>query len=383
MSSNHFYRDLKPFRDFSSLVEDECFAPAPPDWHVILTDIRGSTKAIQEGQYKTVNMLGAAAIACATNVLGGTNFPFVFGGDGATMLLPQKNLEPVLQELLKLKNTSEKDFKLELRVGVVAVSQIYDNGTDLLIGKYELSPGQCIAHFKGGGLTWAESLIKKKSPQARILVSHNNSSAPQLQGLSCRISPIPSTRGSILTLLVKPTNDKNGNQVIKVVLQNLRAILNYEFSEANPIQLSHLRWQWPYSTFWNEAKLNKSFLSTCLRGLVAWALLKFNIKISGFDPQKYKKEIVHNSDFKKFDETLRMVIDCSPDQATQIEVFLQSLLKQGDIYYGVHKATHSLLTCIVKSASDNEHIHFVDGAGGGYALAAVQMKSQIKSKSLQ
>jgi Protein of unknown function (DUF3095) len=32
---------------------------------------------------------------------------------------------------------------------------------------------------------------------------------------------------------------------------------------------------------------------------------------------------------------------------------------------------------MVKSASDNQHIHFIDGADGGYALAAAQMKKDL------
>ena len=32
------------------------------------------------------------------------------------------------------------------------------------------------------------------------------------------------------------------------------------------------------------------------------------------------------------------------------------------------------MTCIVPSIAECDHVHFVDGAGGGYALAAKRMK---------
>lgn len=39
----------------------------------------------------------------------------------------------------------------------------------------------------------------------------------------------------------------------------------------------------------------------------------------------------------------------------------------------------SLVTCFVQSTDPGEHIHFVDGGDGGYAMAAKQLKTQIKA----
>jgi Protein of unknown function (DUF3095) len=36
------------------------------------------------------------------------------------------------------------------------------------------------------------------------------------------------------------------------------------------------------------------------------------------------------------------------------------------------------MTCIVQSYNGN-HLHFVDGSDGGYALAAHQLKQQLKA----
>lgn len=45
-------------------------------------DIRGSTRAIEEGRYKQVNMVGAAVITAVLNACAGYEIPFVVGGDG-------------------------------------------------------------------------------------------------------------------------------------------------------------------------------------------------------------------------------------------------------------------------------------------------------------
>ena len=39
------------------------------------------------------------------------------------------------------------------------------------------------------------------------------------------------------------------------------------------------------------------------------------------------------------------------------------------------------MTCIIPSPFTNDHMHFVDGGSGGYALAAVQLKKAIAAAS--
>ena len=36
-----------------------------------------------------------------------------------------------------------------------------------------------------------------------------------------------------------------------------------------------------------------------------------------------------------------------------------------------------MMTCIVPSAMKGDHVHFVDGAAGGYTQAAARMKSRL------
>jgi hypothetical protein len=42
----------------------------------------------------------------------------------------------------------------------------------------------------------------------------------------------------------------------------------------------------------------------------------------------------------------------------------------------MHRSPAALVTCLVRSY-DGDHVHFVDGSDGGYALAAKQMKAQL------
>src|SRR5271169_6282939 len=85
---SNFFASMPGFRDFAALMDESHYVEAPEDWTVVVTDVEGSTQAIQEGRYKTVNMVGAATIAAVVNATGQWDLPFVFGGDGATALVP-------------------------------------------------------------------------------------------------------------------------------------------------------------------------------------------------------------------------------------------------------------------------------------------------------
>ena len=87
-----FYGAIPVFRGFGSLMDPAMYSPLPDDWTVGVADIVESTKAIANQRYKAVNMAGAAVIAAVTNALDGREFPFVFGGDGASFAVSPGDL---------------------------------------------------------------------------------------------------------------------------------------------------------------------------------------------------------------------------------------------------------------------------------------------------
>ena len=96
-----------------------------------------------------------------------------------------------------------------------------------------------------------------------------------------------------------------------------------------------------------------------------------------FDPKKYTATIPHHSDYRKFDDALRMIIDCSITQVEEIRRFLEDQYQQGKLFYGLHLSDESLMTCYVQSVEATDHIHFIDGGNGGYAAASKQLKHQL------
>jgi hypothetical protein len=45
--------------------------------------------------------------------------------------------------------------------------------------------------------------------------------------------------------------------------------------------------------------------------------LRVGLRIGQFIPAKYAQELIENSDFRKFDDSLRMVLDCTPELAAE------------------------------------------------------------------
>lgn len=100
-------------------------------------------------------------------------------------------------------------------------------------------------------------------------------------------------------------------------------------------------------------------------------------KAGAYDAPAYKQELITNSDFRRFDDMLRLVLDCSVEQVAALEESLKTLRLGGGIAYGLQVADTALMTCLVFNLEKSEHVHFIDGGDGGFAIAAKQLKAQL------
>jgi Protein of unknown function (DUF3095) len=69
-----------------------------------------------------------------------------------------------------------------------------------------------------------------------------------------------------------------------------------------------------------------------------------------------------------------MTLDCTPALADRIEQRLLKAEADQIARFGLHRQPSAIMTCIVPSITESTHVHFVDGAAGGYALAARRLK---------
>ena len=381
MGEGTFYQHIPYFTDFGQLMDQRHFQRVPSDWTVVLTDVKGSTTAIEEGRYKDVNRVGAAAIACAQNAMGGLEFPYVFGGDGATLVVPPDKLADVCSELGALQALSQKRFGLGLRVGAVGVAELEATGARLEVARFEIAEGRCIAIFRGGALNVAERLVKGDEARYGVLVPAGGKA--DLDELSCRWNAVPASRGRVVSLMVL-ARTADLDATYRKVLQGLERIVQHGLNAANPIQLPAMSYRSWWDCVRDEARhfprvWSQAFFNKLLGITVAVASLRYGIKPFFYDPKAYAESIPAHSDYRKFDDTLRMIIDCEERQVAPLREFLDGLYQAGEVFYGVRVSDSSVITCYVRSTSPGEHIHFVDGGDGGYAMAAKQMKAQIKA----
>ena len=110
-----------------------------------------------------------------------------------------------------------------------------------------------------------------------------------------------------------------------------------------------------------------------MQNLLIGLLFKTGKRLGQFEPEHYKRMVSRNADYRKFDDGLKMTLDCDAATLTQIRMMLEQARGQGKIRYGLHAQDEAMMTCIVPSATRDDHVHFVDGASGGYAQAAATM----------
>ena len=110
-----FYAGLSPSTASRGSPIPAIYAPLPEGWVIGLSDIVRSTAAIEAGRYKTVNTAAASVIAAIANALGDGEFPFVFGGDGASFVLPPEQADLARSTLAAVAAWVRDDLGLTLR----------------------------------------------------------------------------------------------------------------------------------------------------------------------------------------------------------------------------------------------------------------------------
>ena len=111
--------------------------------------------------------------------------------------------------------------------------------------------------------------------------------------------------------------------------------------------------------------------------LFAYLIMRFGISVGGFVPKTYMQQVVENSDFRKYDDGLRMILDCTPELERALTQRLAQAASAGIARYGLHRQDAAMMTCFTPSALRSDHVHFIDGARGGYASAATALKATL------
>jgi hypothetical protein len=372
-----FYGSVPVFTQFDQITDVKLYVPLPDDWVLGLADVVSSTAAIAAGGYKSVNMAGASVIAAVANALGSHDVPFVFGGDGASFAVPPAGAAAARGALAASIVYAREELAMALRAAMVPVAAVREAGLDVRIVRFAPSPNVSYAMFSGGGLAWAEKQMKRG---AFIIEAAPAGTRPDLTGLTCRFEKVPSSRGTILSLLVVPAG-REASPEFWQLLQSLLVLTANQEEAARPVTRSSLLVKWPPTGLDLEARSRRKpgrplwfyRLDAAARTLVSSVLFRFGLSLGRFSADVYQNEVVENSDFRKYDDTLRMTLDCTEPLAERIAALLADAANRGIAFYGLHRQSDALVTCITPTLY-GKHFHFIDGAAGGYATAALNLK---------
>ena len=372
-----FYGAIPVFRGFGSLMDPAMYSPLPDDWTVGVADIVELTKAIANQRYKAVNMAGAAVIAAVTNALDGREFPFVFGGDGASFAVSPGDLARARDALAATAIWVEESLNLVMRVALVPVKDIRAQGLDVRVARFGPSANLSYAMFSGGGLGWADAAMKRGE---FAVPAAEPGTQPDLSGLSCRFEEIPSTRGLILSVLVVPVGGADPLAFRKVIEDIIR-LVEQSPDAGRPVPPGGPPLRWPPAGVEYEARAARGGPLLKRRSIVlavtlwAYVVMRFGIKVGNFVPKNYVQQVVENSDFRKYDDGLRMILDCSAELERALAELLARAASARIVRYGLHRQDAAMMTCFTPSVMRSDHVHFIDGARGGYASAATALKA--------
>ena len=263
----------------------------------------------------------------------------------------------------------------------MTTKRLLEEQKQVLVSKVRICDWYSQTAFAGGGLAFAETLLKDTS---EFNIDEPSSPTADFTGLECRWKRVNQENKTVLTVLIKAqTNQLSELNIYRDIIDTTNSFITSE----HPIDSSALSFSWNPDWLKNEFKprtFSHSFWGKIMylsnlyyRILLGKVLMRFNIKIGTFNWGNYKSNLVASSDYKKFDDMLRFVISCTTKEKEALLSYLERLENENRIIFGVHESEAALVTCIIKQYS-GFHFHFIDGDNGGYALAATQLSEKQK-----
>lgn len=359
------------------LVEEHLFYKVPQNWHVLITDVKNSTRAAMDGRHQTVNLVATGSIVAALNIALKDNIyiPFFFGGDGATFIIPPTLLDATLAALHQHRDNTSSNFELDLRVGHVPVADIYRDGHELKISKLKTSEIFNIPVLLGDGLMYAEQIIKGAEIEYPALPAGLDEL--DMSGMHCRWDKIkpPATGNEIVSLLVTATHTSRQSTAFRKVMESIDRIYGTQ-EVRKPISVNRLKMVTTFKKINAEmrARLGSFNPWYMLRTWVTSTLGRIYFRTK--KGKEYLYKLVDMSDTLVIDGKINTVITGNAAQREALDAVLQQLEADGDILYGLHISGESVMSCYVRNL-DDRHVHFIDGADGGYTKAAGVLKKKI------
>ncbi|SCY09825.1 Protein of unknown function [Nonlabens sp. Hel1_33_55] len=381
--STKFYSDLHvydgPLVDI--YANSYNFCEVPDDWTIVVTDVEQSTIAVQNGKQQEVNLAATGSIVACLNIArdAGIDIPFFFGGDGATLLLPEQLKSHCLQALTYHQERCLTSFDFYLRVGFRSVKEMRQRGCALNISKFKRNSYHVMPLIQGDALQRAESEIKSSEAQ-ELDITELETKLLNLEGMECKwdkISP-PDDGNEVLALIINATDVNQQHDVYTAILKEMDRIYGDD-TQRNPVTMERLKMVNSLSQLKNEVKIKyassdlRKVISTAARSVFGSLYVKFTEK-----GRNYLNELIQLTEVLLLDGSINTVIAGTVEKRKELFKMLDNLERNDQIQYGFYSSSSSILSCYV-TALDDYHIHFLDGDNGGYTRASKVLKRKISA----
>ena len=380
-----FYKNLKVLQRAvpDVLADEHTFVDVPGDWHIVIADIINSTEAVADGRHADVNLVAAGCLVAALNVTKRLNveIPYFFGGDGGMVLVPAEILPKVLRGLNAHGQNSRENFSLNLRIGSLSVAEIRDDGYKVMLAKVEESPGFNKALLIGNGFKYAEYIIKKTAIPATP--GHSILQELNLDGMECKWDKVkpPVSEFEVVCFLIDAIHEKDQGFLYSAVLKKMDEIYG-AIEKRHPITVNMLKLKAGLKKVHREmiARYGKwklfYLLKTWLVSLFGKIYFKYNLKVNNLRANDYLTQLIAFSEILTIDGRINTIVSGTKVNRMRFLEYLQDLEQKKLIIYGHYVSSASIMTCYVENIY-NKHVHFIDGADGGYTEAAKELKPKL------
>lgn len=380
--SKHFYKNLNSTQIFQNLAIKEFYTPLPEDWCLAVSDVRDSTNQIKDGRFRDVNLVGATIIAAVCNQFRDTELPFSFGGDGSVIAFPKQFRKQAEEIIQGCRNLAADRFDLNLAAAIVPVTDLYEKGHQVLVAKFQTSDFVNQAAFMGEGVLVAEEWAKKWSEKNEV--SGKYTQKIDLSGLECRWNPFPADEIAISMIIdVTESSITKRFETYQQVLRRIYEI--FDGVQEKPVAEQDMKLTFKLGHLLTETNLRsdtgmfgrlKYFLNLIFLQVTGKLFMNNGIRTNKTDWGDYKPDFVKNSDYRKFSQSLKMIVTGNRQMKQDLKDFLEFYYSEGKLIYGLHETKSTVTTCYVKEYQSN-HIHFIDGTGGGYTKASIDFKRRL------
>jgi hypothetical protein len=189
----------------------------------------------------------------------------------------------------------------------------------------------------------------------------------------------------MLSLLIHASSDDESGKagLYRELIEDIGRLSGVAESAGKPVCDANMRFRWPPRGLPAEIDAtvgarNRSLhaLRLYLNSLFQFFLDRFDLSAGGYRGRLYRVELRNNTDYRRFDDTLRILLDCGAAEADAIDAMLAFRALRGELQYGLHRSDSALMTCLVFNLEKGEHLHFVDGSDGGFTSAAKSLKAK-------